>query len=200
MHSVRATQITFLLCFASCYLGLDSRARSHDDRPTLQKVAEFDLPGPLGKRFDYLMVDTDDDYLFSAHLAAGQTYVIDLRTNKVVGTILDTPGVEGIEFVPESKKLYTSNSGDNTIGVVDLGQMKVVKKLPTGKKPDGALTLRRIRNCMYPSSAASRKQSLMSSKTKSSRLFSSRAKLECRNTIPLRARYMSTFRIRIYSR
>jgi len=40
---------------------------------TLKKVAEFDLPGPGGKRFDYLAIDTDDHYLFSAHLAAGQT-------------------------------------------------------------------------------------------------------------------------------
>ena len=28
--------------------------------PTLKKVAAFDLPGPAGKRFDYLTIDTDD--------------------------------------------------------------------------------------------------------------------------------------------
>jgi DNA-binding beta-propeller fold protein YncE len=106
--------------------------------PTLKKVAEFDLPGPAGKRFDYLTIDADDHYLLSAHLGAGQTYVIDLRTNKVVATVTDTPGAEGIEYVPELKKFYTSNAGDNTIGVVDLRQMKVVKKLQTEKKPDGS--------------------------------------------------------------
>jgi len=53
--------------------------------PTLKKVAEFDLPGPSGKRFDYLTIDPDDHYLISAHLAAGHTYVIDLHANKVVG-------------------------------------------------------------------------------------------------------------------
>src|SRR5216684_1066357 len=106
--------------------------------PTLKQVTEFDLPGPGGKRFDYLTIDTDDHYLLSAHLAAGQTYVIELRWNKVVATILDTPGAEGIEYVPELKKAYTSNAGDNTIGVVDLRQMKVIKKLPTEAKPDGS--------------------------------------------------------------
>ena len=115
-------------------LGLSARPGA----PTLKKVTEFDLPGPGGKRFDYLTIDTDDHYLLSAHLAAGQTYVIDLRTNKMVTTVGDTPGVEGIEDVPELKKFYTSNAGDNTIGVVDLRQMKVVKKLPTEKKPDGS--------------------------------------------------------------
>ncbi len=105
---------------------------------TLKQIAKFDLPGPLGKRFDYLTIDDDDHYLLSAHLAARQTYVIDLRTNRVVGTVLDTPGVEGVEYVPELKKFYTSNAYDNTIGVVDLKQMKVIKKLKTEAKPDGS--------------------------------------------------------------
>ena len=106
--------------------------------PTLKKIAEFDLPGPVGKRFDYLTIDTDDHYLISAHLAADQTYVIDLATNRVVATVTDTPGAEGVEYVPELKKFYTSNAHDNTIGVVDLKQMKVIKKLKTESKPDGS--------------------------------------------------------------
>jgi len=106
--------------------------------PTLKKVAEFDLPGPGGKRFDYLTIDADDHFLISAHLAADQTYVIDLATNKVVATITDTPGAEGVEYVAELRKFYTSNAHDNTIGVVDLQQMKVVKKLKTEAKPDGS--------------------------------------------------------------
>src|SRR5260370_13656787 len=106
--------------------------------PTLKKVAQFDLPGPPGKRFDYLTIPPDEHYLLSAHLAARQMYVIDLRTNKVVATVTDTPGVEGVEYVPELKKAYTSNAYDNTIGVVDLRQMKVIKKIPTEAKPDGS--------------------------------------------------------------
>ena len=106
--------------------------------PTLKKVAEFDLPGPPGKRFDYLTIDPDDHYLISAHLAAKQTYVIDLATNKVVATVTDTPGAEGVEYVPDLHKFYTSNAYDNTIGVVDLKQMKVIKKLKTEAKPDGS--------------------------------------------------------------
>src|SRR6266849_6735053 len=105
---------------------------------TLKRIAQFDLPGPAGKRFDYLTIDPDDHYLISAHLAAGQTYVIDLRTNKVVATVTDTPGAEGVEYVPGLKKFYTSNAYDNTIGVVDLQQMKVIKKLKTEAKPDGS--------------------------------------------------------------
>src|SRR5438105_2626885 len=105
---------------------------------TLKQVTKFDLPGPGGKRFDYLTIDADDRYLISAHLAADQTYVIDLATNRVVATVTDTPGAEGVEYVPELRKFYTSNAHDNSIGVVDLRQMKVIKKLPTEAKPDGS--------------------------------------------------------------
>src|SRR6266699_7066024 len=94
---------------------------------TLKSISTIDLPGPTGKRFDYLTIDYDDHYLLSAHLAAGILYVIDLRTNKVVKAIPDAPGAEGVEFVPELKKVYTSNAGDNTIGVIDLKQMKLIK-------------------------------------------------------------------------
>src|ERR1700720_1390260 len=114
------------------------RLTPNPSAPTLEKLTEFDLPGPPGKRFDYLTIDPDDHYLISAHLAAGQTYVIDLPTHKVVATVSDTPGAEGVEYVPELKKFYTSNAGDNTIGVVDLKQMKVIKKLKTDAKPDGS--------------------------------------------------------------
>src|SRR5947207_8947053 len=105
---------------------------------TLKSISTIDLPGPTGKRFDYLTIDYDDHYLLSAHLAAGLLYVVDLRTNKVLKAIPNVPGVEGVEFVPELKKVYTSNAGDNTIGVIDLKQMKVIKKLPTEAKPDGS--------------------------------------------------------------
>ena len=114
------------------------KSNAQSTLPVVKKIAEFDVPGPAGKRFDYLTIDPDDHYLISAHLAAGQAYIIDLRSNKVVAIVTDTPGVEGVEYVPELRKIYTSNSGDNTIGVVDLRQMKVIKKLPTDRKPDGS--------------------------------------------------------------
>jgi DNA-binding beta-propeller fold protein YncE len=105
---------------------------------TLWEVARFDLPGPLGMRFDYLTIDSLDHWLLSAHLAADRIYVIDMKTDRVIGVIHDTPGVEGIEFVPETRTVYTSNRKDNTIGVASLADMKVVKKLPTADKPDGS--------------------------------------------------------------
>src|SRR6266852_3921115 len=129
----KGLQLLALIALAAAF-GLSAKSVA----PTLKKVTEFDLPGPPGKRFDYLTITPDHHYLLSTHLAAGQMYVIDLRTNKIVATVLDTPGAEGVEYVPELKKAYTSNAGDNTIGVVDLRQMKVIKKIATEAKPDGS--------------------------------------------------------------
>ena len=104
----------------------------------LKQVGTIDLPGPEGKRFDYLTTDDEDHYLLSGHLGAGILYVIDMGTNKLVAAISDVPGVEGVEYVPELKKVYTSDWKENKIGVVDLRTMKVIKKLPTEEKPDGS--------------------------------------------------------------
>ena len=103
----------------------------------LRKIAELELPGPPGKRFDYLTIDEDDNYLLSAHLGAGLLHVIDLKTNAVVKTIRDVPGVEGVAYIAEGKKVYTANWGENKIGVVDLTGASVIKRLPTEDKPDG---------------------------------------------------------------
>jgi YVTN family beta-propeller protein len=103
----------------------------------LRKVAEFELPGPPGKRFDYLTIDEDDNYLLAAHLGAGLLHVIDLKTNAVVKTVRDVPGVEGVAYIAEGKKVYTANWGENKIGVIDLARGSVVKRLSTEAKPDG---------------------------------------------------------------
>jgi len=106
---------------------------------TLRQIATIDLPGPPGKRFDYLTIDPNDHWLLSAHLAAGLLYVIDVNTNTLVATVKDVPGVEGVEYVPEKRKVYTSDWQENKVGVVDLGKMEVVKRIPVGDKPDGSV-------------------------------------------------------------
>ena len=105
---------------------------------TLRQIAKFDLPGPEGKRFDYLTVDDEDHFLLSAHLGPGILYVIDLRSNKVVKAVPGLPGITGLEYVPGTHKVYTSDWGEEKIGIVDLQSMTVIKRLPTAAKPNGS--------------------------------------------------------------
>src|SRR5436853_6372987 len=106
---------------------------------SLKKVASLDLPGPKGQRFDYLTTDDEDHYLLSAHLGPGILYVIDLHTDKLVKAIPGVPGITGLEYIPGLHKVYTSNWGENKIGVVDLKSTSVVKRLPTADKPNGSV-------------------------------------------------------------
>jgi DNA-binding beta-propeller fold protein YncE len=105
---------------------------------TLKQIAKFDLPGPGGKRFDYLTIDDEDQFLLSAPLGPGILYVIDMRTNKVVKAIPGLPGITGLEFVPGTRKVYTSDWGEEKIGIVDLHSMTVLKRLATAAKPNGS--------------------------------------------------------------
>jgi DNA-binding beta-propeller fold protein YncE len=105
---------------------------------TLKKVATIELPGPKGQRFDYLTMDDEDHWLLSAHLGPGILYVIDVRTNKLVKVIPGLPGITGLEYVPGLRKVYTSDWGEEKIGIVDLRNMNVVKRLPTAAKPNGS--------------------------------------------------------------
>ena len=131
------------ICFFLASLLVPSRDTRFTDfgagsSHALREISTIDLPGPKGKRFDYLIIDYDDGYLLSAHLGAGLLYVIDLKTNKLVKAIPDVPGVEGVEYVPELKKVYTSDWYENKVGVIDLQKMKVIAKIPTNNKPDGS--------------------------------------------------------------
>ena len=105
---------------------------------TLKKITSIDLPGPKGQRFDYLTMDDEDHWLLSAHLGPGILYVIDVQTNKLVKAISGVPGITGLEYVPGLRKVYTSDWGEEKIGVVSLKSMSVVKRLATAAKPNGS--------------------------------------------------------------
>lgn len=69
-------QKQLLLTIVAMILLFGPRPQAQTPAPTLRKVAEFDLPGPPGKRFDYLTIDPEDHYLISAHLGARQTVFV----------------------------------------------------------------------------------------------------------------------------
>jgi DNA-binding beta-propeller fold protein YncE len=125
--------LSLVVCF-----GITISCKNGSSVPLLKKIGMIDLPGKSGKRFDYLTIDYKHHYLLSAHLGADVLYVIDTKTNKLVKMITGTPGIEGVEYVQELNKVYTSNWKDQTIGVIDMNKMEVIKKIPAMEKPDGS--------------------------------------------------------------
>jgi glutamine cyclotransferase len=123
---------------AMALLGLSQIVALESSAQSLKRVGAIDLPGPKGQRFDYLTMDDEDHYVLSAHLGPGILYVLDVRTNALVSVIHGVPGITGVEYVPGLHKVYTSNWGEEKIGVVDLRRMEVIKRLPTEEKPNGS--------------------------------------------------------------
>jgi DNA-binding beta-propeller fold protein YncE len=104
---------------------------------TLKKIVVIELPGTRGAHFDHLSIDYADGYLVSAHTEPGILYVIDLKTSRLVAAIHGLPGITAPICVPRLKKVYACDWGENKVAVVSLANMKIIKRLPTGQKPNG---------------------------------------------------------------
>jgi DNA-binding beta-propeller fold protein YncE len=65
--------------------------------------------------------------------------VLDLKTDKPVGDIPDTPGVHGIAIAAELNRGFTSNGRADTATIFDLKTLKLLGQVKTGKNPDAIL-------------------------------------------------------------
>ena len=66
--------------------------------------------------------------------------VIDVTTNKLVGTIPDTKGVHGITLAKDLNKGFISNGRDTSVTIIDLKTLKIIAKVKvTGNNPDAIL-------------------------------------------------------------
>jgi hypothetical protein len=102
---------------------------------TLERVATIALPehaGPGG--FDHADVDSRAGRLYVAHTANGALDVIDTRARRHVESISGLPGVAGALVCAEQGLVFTSNRGEDTVGILESG---TVARVPVGKRPNG---------------------------------------------------------------
>src|SRR5215218_8411288 len=64
-----------------------------------------------GSGWDYLFADAANRRLYVTH--GTKVVVIDMDQNKVVGEVLDTPGVHGFIAVPDLKRGFSTNGQEN---------------------------------------------------------------------------------------
>ena len=76
---------------------------------------------------DYLNAEAGTGRVFISR--GSHVMVVDGPTGKVLGDIPDTPRVHGIAFAPGSKHGFTTNGGDSTVTMFDLGSLAVIKKI-----------------------------------------------------------------------
>jgi len=99
------------------------------------KVEKFDIKGDGGT--DYVAVESTTGRVFVSR--GTHMMVVEGATGKVVGDILNTPGVHGAAFSVKANRGFTTNSGDQTVTMFDLKTLAVIKQIMVGPGLDGIM-------------------------------------------------------------
>lgn len=104
----------------------------------LEQVGEVPLPAhqtPGG--FDHAAVHGPRRELYVAHTANDALDVIDCKTGKYLRSIPRLPAVAGALVSEEHDLVFTSNRGENTVGIFEAGHEDALTKVAVGVKPNG---------------------------------------------------------------
>lgn len=104
----------------------------------LERVGEIPLPahhGPGG--FDHAAVHRSRRLLYVAHTANNALEVIDCDAGKHLRSIPQVEAVAGALVSEEHDLVFTSNRGDNTVGIFPADREDARAKVAVGVKPNG---------------------------------------------------------------
>jgi DNA-binding beta-propeller fold protein YncE len=105
---------------------------------TIKAAGIITVPAPSRfplKFIDYMFVS--GPRLYAGYTSQGLVGVIDTATNQVVAEIGDLPRSHGIAIAGD--KGFATASGDDTVGVFDLSNNQLLKKVPGGVGPDAII-------------------------------------------------------------
>jgi DNA-binding beta-propeller fold protein YncE len=104
----------------------------------LQRLGDIDLPPHVGAGgFDHAAVHRRSGLVYVAHTANDAIDVIDGATGRFVESIAGLPAVAGALVSDEHDLVFTSNRGENTVGVFAAAAVAKVLKVGVGVKPNG---------------------------------------------------------------
>jgi DNA-binding beta-propeller fold protein YncE len=104
----------------------------------LDQVGEIPLPAhhtPGG--FDHAAMHGRRRELYVAHTANNALDVIDCETSKYLRSVSHLEGVAGALVSEEHDLVFTSNRGENTVGIFAAGHEEALARVPVGVKPNG---------------------------------------------------------------
>src|ERR1051326_9215723 len=119
------TRISAALTMAALYGVIPSAARGQTFT-----THRFDIGGQ--GFFDYLSVDTATGRVFVSR--GTHIQVVDGSTGKQVGDIPNTPRTHGALIVNATNRGFTTNGGDSTSTMFDLGTLAIIKQIHTGDR------------------------------------------------------------------
>jgi DNA-binding beta-propeller fold protein YncE len=107
---------------------------------TVRSLGVISIPAPfrITRPFiDYMEVHGQRLYVaFASHNLVG---VIDTTTNRAIGTVEGLPRVHGVAIVHERGLGFASAGADNVVGVFNLTDNQLAKKIPGGLDPDAII-------------------------------------------------------------
>jgi DNA-binding beta-propeller fold protein YncE len=105
---------------------------------SLKHLGYIDLPDHVGHGgFDHAAVDRERGLLYVAHTANDALDVIDVRSGKYVRSVAELTGVAGA-LVDESQRIvFTSNRGEDTVGIFAADEEVTLAKIKVGARPNG---------------------------------------------------------------
>ncbi len=103
--------------------------------PSYHRLRVIAVGGDGG--WDYLTMDSAAQRLYVSR--GTHTQVIDVKHDKLVGDLADTPGVHGIALDVKHHHGFTSNGGDNTVTVFDTRTLKQIARVKVGSRPDAII-------------------------------------------------------------
>jgi DNA-binding beta-propeller fold protein YncE len=104
----------------------------------LEHLGFIDLPahaGPGG--FDHAAVHAPSGRLYVAHTANDAVDVIDLVGRRYVASIPGLPAVAGALVSVGPDLVFTSNRGENSVGIFEPGDDPKIEKVAVGLRPNG---------------------------------------------------------------
>ena len=104
---------------------------------SLQHLGFIDLPPHAGEGgFDHAAVHEPTGRVYVAHTANDAVDVLDVEAKRWVGSIGGLKAVAGA-LVVEAGLVFTSNRGENSVGIIRIEDPERVEKVAVGVRPNG---------------------------------------------------------------
>lgn len=104
----------------------------------LQRIGEVELPAHhTSGAFDHAAVHRGTGRVYVAHTANDAVDVIDMAAQRYAGSIAGLGGVAGVLVSDEHDLVFTSNRGENTVGIFPVAAPATMVKVPVGIGPNG---------------------------------------------------------------
>jgi DNA-binding beta-propeller fold protein YncE len=105
---------------------------------SLQHLGYIDLPPHAGKGgFDHAATHRGDGRLYVAHTANDAVDIIDCVADRYLYSISGLTGIAGVLTAEERKLVFTSNRGEDTVGIFRINDGNELTKVKVGHRPNG---------------------------------------------------------------